>query len=378
MLWLVLALMTAAAVFAVLWPLARSPRGDRGASDAVVYRDQLDEIERDRASGTIGAAEAEAARAEVSRRLLAAADAGTAPAADPTLRLRHRRWAAVFALAFIPLGAICIYLALGSPNQPGQPLAQRFAAAPDANSVAGLIARVESHLERSPDDGRGWEVIAPVYMRLGRFDDAVRAYRSALKLEGETADRQASLGEALAGAGGGVITADAKSAFERALVLDKTNPRAQFYLGLAAEQDGRTGEAVERWQSLIAHAPADAPWVTYVREALARVEPARPPAPPSGTPAVAGPTARDVASAADMSSTEREQMVRGMVERLAARLSADGSDVEGWLRLMRAYMVLGELGKARAAAADARRALATDPGKLRRIEEGAKNIGLDG
>jgi cytochrome c-type biogenesis protein CcmH len=91
-----------------------------------------------------------------------------------------------------------------------------------------------------------------------------------------------------------------------------------------------------------------------------------------------GPTAQDVASAAEMSSTDREQMVRGMVERLAARLSADGSDVEGWLRLMRAYMVLGELGKARAAAADARRALATDPGKLRRIEEGAKNFGLDG
>ena len=378
MLWLVLALMTAAAVFAVLWPLARGQRVDRGASDAVVYRDQLDEIERDRASGTIGAAEAEAARVEVSRRLLAAADAGMPPAADPTLRLRHRRWAAVLALVFIPLGAICIYLVLGSPNLPGQPLARRFAAVPDANSVAGLIARVESHLERSPDDGRGWEVIAPVYMRLGRFDDAVRAYRSALRLEGESADRQASLGEALAGAGGGVITTDARSAFERALVLDKTNPRAQFYLGLAAEQDGRTGEAAERWQGLIAHAPADAPWIAYVREALARVEPSRPPAPGSGTPAGLGPTAQDVASAAEMSSTEREQMVRGMVERLAARLSADGSDVEGWLRLMRAYMVLGEVGKARAAAADARRALATDPGKLRRIEEGAKNFGLDG
>ena len=161
-------------------------------------------------------------------------------------------------------------------------------------------------------------------------------------------------------------------------MLDKTNPRAQFYLGLAAEQDGRTGEAAERWQGLIAHAPADAPWIAYVREALARVEPSRPPASGSGTPAGLGPTAQDVASAAEMSSTEREQMVRGMVERLAARLSADGSDVEGWLRLMRAYMVLGELGKARAAAADARRALATDPGKLRRIEEGAKNFGLDG
>src|SRR5262249_57783537 len=123
----------------------------------------------------------------------------------------------------------------GSPKRPGQPLAQGLGGPADANSIAGLIARVETHLESNPDDGRGWDVIAPVYMRLGRFDDAIRAYRSALKLEGETADRQASLGEALAGAGGGVITVDAKSAFERALELDKTNPRAQFYLGLAAE-----------------------------------------------------------------------------------------------------------------------------------------------
>ena len=378
MLWLVLALMTAAATFAVLWPLARSRRVDGNASDVVIYRDQLHEIERDRASGTIGTAEADAARVEVSRRLLAAADAQAPPAADPALRLRHRRWTAVAAFVVIPLGAICVYLVLGSPNLPGQPLAQRFAAPADANSVAGLIARVETHLERNPDDGRGWDVVAPIYMRLGRFDDAIRAYRSALKLEGETADRQASLGEALAGAAGGVITTDAKGAFERALVLDKSNPRAQFYLGLAAEQDGRASEAVDRWQSLIAHAPADAPWLAYVREALARVEPSRAQTQGSGAPAGSGPSAQDVASAAEMSPSERDQMVRGMVERLAARLSADGSDVEGWLRLMRAYVVLGELGKARAAAADARRALASDPTKLHRIDEGVKNFGLDG
>ncbi|MFZ0115681.1 MAG: c-type cytochrome biogenesis protein CcmI [Xanthobacteraceae bacterium] len=378
MLWLVLALMTAAAMFAVLWPLARSRRVDGDASDVVIYRDQLHEIERDRASGTIGTAEADAARVEVSRRLLAAADAQAPPAADPALRLRHRRWTAVAAFVVIPLGAICVYLVLGSPDLPGQPLAQRFAAPADANSVAGLIARVETHLERNPDDGRGWDVVAPIYMRLGRFDDAIRAYRSALKLEGETADRQASLGEALAGAAGGVITTDAKGAFERALVLDKSNPRAQFYLGLAAEQDGRASEAVDRWQSLIAHAPADAPWLAYVREALARVEPSRAQTQGSGAPAGSGPSAQDVASAAEMPPSERDQMVRGMVERLAARLSADGSDVEGWLRLMRAYVVLGELGKARAAAADARRALASDPTKLHRIDEGVKNFGLDG
>jgi cytochrome c-type biogenesis protein CcmH len=364
--------MTAVAIFAMLWPLARKTATERTAVDAAVYRDQLNEIERDRASGVIGAAEAEAARVEVSRRLIAAVDAKAPPALDPAARLRHRRSAAVVTLVFVPLGAVALYLLLGSPNLPGQPLAQRMAAPSGADSMAGLIARVETHLEQSPDDGRGWEVIAPVYMRLGRFDDAVRAFRSTLRLNGESADRQANLGEALTGAANGVITSDAKGVFERALALDASNPRAQFYLGLAAEQDGRAGDAVERWRKLLAQAPADAPWVAYVRQALARLDPT---AVPSGPP---GPTSQDVASAAEMSASDRDQMVRGMVERLAARLSADGSDVEGWLRLMRAYVVLGDRDKARAAAADARRALARDPDKLRRIDEGAKNFGLDG
>jgi cytochrome c-type biogenesis protein CcmH len=372
MLWPVLVLMTAVAIFAVLWPLARTNAAERTAADTEVYRDQLDEIERDRASGVIGLAEAEAAHVEVSRRLLAAADAKPPPALAAATRLRHRRSAAVITLVFVPLSAIALYLLLGSPNLPGAPLAQRLAAPSGADSMAGLIARVETHLEQNPDDGRGWDVVAPVYMRLGRFDDAVRAFRSSLRLNGESADRQANLGEALTGAANGVITSDAKAAFERALALDASNPRSQFYLGLAAEQDGRTTDAVDRWRKLLAQAPADAPWVVYVRQALARLDPA------AATAASPGPSAQDVASAADMASSDRDQMVRGMVERLAARLSADGTDVEGWLRLMRAYVVLGDRDKARAAAADARRALASDPDKLRRIDEGAKNFGLDG
>jgi cytochrome c-type biogenesis protein CcmH len=122
----------------------------------------------------------------------------------------------------------------------------------------------------------------------------------------------------------------------------------------------------------LAQAPADAPWVVYVRQALARLDPS------AATSVSPDPTTQDVVSAAEMSASDRDQMVRGMVERLASRLSADGSDVEGWLRLMRAYVVLGDRAKAQAAAADARRALASDPDKLRRIDEGAKNFGLDG
>jgi cytochrome c-type biogenesis protein CcmH len=261
-------------------------------------------------------------------------------------------------------------LIVGSPNLPGQPLAGRIAAA-HTNSIASLIARVEAHLAQNPEDGRGWEVIAPVYARMQRFDQAVQARRNALRLLGETAERQSSLGEALVGAADGVVTADAKSAFQRAAVLDAGDVKAQFFLGLAAEQDGKSADAARIWRELLAHAPAGAPWVELVRSSLARVgEPGSAPAP--------GPGADDMAAAARLAPEQRNLMVRGMVERLATRLKQDGSDVDGWLRLVRAYMVLGEQERARAAASDARRALAKEPDKLHRLDDGVKGLGLEG
>src|ERR1051325_9277154 len=217
-LWLVLALMTAAAIFAVLWPLSRrAPL--RSGSDVAVYRDQLDEIERDRAAGLIGEREADAARIEVSRRLLAAAD-NLAPEPAPTGMTARRRAAALAALILLPLGAAGLYLSLGSPQLTGQPLEARREQSPEQSSIMELVARVEAHLEQHPEDGRGWEVIGPVYMRLGRYDDAAEARRNALRLLGPTAGREADLGEALTGAANGVVTAEAKQAFDRAIALD--------------------------------------------------------------------------------------------------------------------------------------------------------------
>lgn len=380
MLWLLLALMTAGAILAVLWPLGRR-RADRpAANELAVYRDQLQEVERDRAAGTIGAAEAEAARVEVSRRLIAAADArqaevisagGEETAKELTARLRRRRLAAVAASIAMPVLAGSLYFVLGSPNMPGQPLAGRLEAAHGGQTIASLVARVEAHLAQNPDDGRGWEVVAPVYMRLQRYDNAVEARRNALRLLGETADRQSSLGEALVGAADGVVTADAKRAFERAVDLNAQDVKARYFLGLAAEQDGQRDEAVRVWRELLAGAPEGAPWVEVVRASLARIgEPSTAPAP--------APNAQDMAAASQLAPEQRDQMIRGMVERLATRLHEDGSDVEGWLRLVRAYMVLGEREHARAAVSDAHRALVNEPDKIRRLDEGIKGLGLEG
>jgi cytochrome c-type biogenesis protein CcmH len=362
-LWFVFALMTAAAAFAVLWPLSRA--GDvQAGSDLAVYRDQLEELDRDRAAGLIGETEAQAARVEISRRLIAAADVAEFAHSLPIgSSLWRRRAITVAAVVALPIVAAALYLTLGSPELPGRPLEARLRTAHEHRSIANLVSQVESHLERDPDDARGYEVLAPVYLRLGRFDDAVNARRKLLALSGENAERQSDLGEALTAAANGIVTADAKTVFDRALVLDPKELKAKFFIGLAAEQDGDRAKAAAIWRDMLKGVPSDAPWLPMVREALARVGVAPPIA------ATPGPSAEDVAAAGNMSEKDRGEMIRGMVARLADRLKENGNDVEGWQRLLRAYMVLGERDKAHAAAADAKRALARDPDKLRRIED---------
>ena len=365
-LWFVFALMTVAAIFAVLWPLSRGASAAVGGSEAAVYKDQLAEIERDVAAGLIGVPEAEAARVEIGRRLLVAADGQRDLPARSNLGLR--RASAVVALVGLPVAAVMFYLALGSPWLGDFPLASRARTADANQPVDDMVAQVVAHLEKNPTDGRGWTVLAPVLARLSRFDDAVVAYRNVITYAGDNAERRADLGEALSLAAGGVVTAEAKAEFERALAQSADEPRSNYYLGLAAEQDGRQADAAAIWRALLAKAPSDAPWRPLVQAALTRVGGVS--APPLSNEAMA--------VAKDMSDPDRSEMIRGMVDRLATRLKQNGDDVEGWLRLMRAYMVMGERGKAASALGDARQAVAADAERLRQLNEGAKNLGLDG
>ena len=196
-LWLIFAAMTAAAVFAVVWPLGRKPSLG-GGSDRLVYQDQLAEIDRDRAAGLIGQAEAESARIEISRRLLAAADAEAPAAATPaSSALWRRRVAALAAIVVVPAVALGFYLRLGSPDVPDQSAFARVNSVPGHQSIEGLVSQVEAHLASNPNDGAGWEVLAPVYLRMGRPDDAVAAWRKAIVLNGDSPARESALGEAL-------------------------------------------------------------------------------------------------------------------------------------------------------------------------------------
>jgi cytochrome c-type biogenesis protein CcmH len=367
LLWIAMAILTAAASLTVLMPLYRARRTAASAPELAIYRDQLRELDREVGDGLVPAGEANAARTEISRRLLRAADSATG--VDPKSNTL-RRLAAIVAIVAIPLGAIGLYLVLGSPTLPDQPLAARLAAPPDTQDVPALVARVESHLAKNPDDGRGWELLGPVYLRLGRNDDAAKAFANTIRTLGSTSEREANLGEAIVRANDGTVTGDARKAFERAGVLDPKSVRPRFYLALALGQDGRKEEAVAAWKALLAEAPAGgAAWADVARSALAELEA------PAGAP-TPGPTADDVRAASDMSAEDRQAMIAGMVETLSERLKSDPGDADGWARLVRSYMVLGDKPKAEEALARARLALAQDPAKLSIVESEAKEKGL--
>jgi cytochrome c-type biogenesis protein CcmH len=365
-LWFILALMTAAAIFAVLWPLGRSTKAS-GGSEVAVYKDQLDEVTRDAQTGLIGRVEAEAARVEISRRLLAAAasEDGQASSVSPVFR----RATSILALLGVPLLAVGFYLTLGSPWLPDFPLAARTQpSSPESASVERLIEQVQTILEKNPSDGRGWSVLAPVLLKVGRYDEAVQAYRKVLAYKGESASGHSDLGEAIATAANGVITADAKAEFDRALVLDPQNVKARYFTGLAAEQDGQAAKAADIWRAMLAQGPKDAPWRNLVQQSLSRA---------SG---VNAPQLSDdqMSVANGMDDAGRSAMIQGMVARLAERLKTNKDDVDGWLRLVRAYMVLGDKDKARAARDDAQQALAGNSDRLRQLNDGLKGLGFDG
>ncbi|MBO6538962.1 MAG: c-type cytochrome biogenesis protein CcmI [Rhizobiaceae bacterium] len=339
--WIVAALMTAAACFAVIWPFLRPSDDAEAGHDVEVYRDQLAEVDRDLTRGAISPAEAEEAKAEIGRRILRAAESESAAASRAEGRLT--RVAATLAILFVPVMGLGGYLYLGSPAVPDQALAARLATNPSENSIDELIARAERHLFENPQDGRGWDVLAPIYLRVGRAEDAVIAFRNTIRLNGTNAAREAGLGDALFRVAGSVVTAEAREAFERAMELDRSDPRARFFLALALAQQGDTERAANRWRAMYEELPEDSPWRGTIVQALARVQ-----EDPSQQQA-RGPSAQDVEAAAELSQEDRAAMIGGMVAQLDERLRDNPHDAAGWQRLIRSYSVLGRADDARAA-----------------------------
>lgn len=341
MFWFIALSIAVLAALLISVPLLKRAKAGPGvfSNDAEVYRDQLSEVDRDAQSGLIGESEARQARAEIARRLIAVSEhEGEEKAAN-----LERPAALVMALLLclvLPAGALAVYDRMGHPGEPDQPLAERMASLePDINI---LIAKAEQHLAENPADGRGWEVLAPIYMQVMRADDAANAYRNTIKYLGESAKRYGALGEALAAGAQGQVTKDARAAFEKALVLDPSDPRARFYVAVADAQGGQLDRALGEFNALAKDSPQDAPWQGVLAAQIAQITAAK----QEQAKAPGNPDAADIAAASQLNDEDRTQMIRTMVETLDERLKTDPKNFEGWMRLIRSYAVLGEPDKA--------------------------------
>jgi len=381
--WVIAAVMTAVTTLALLRPVvrARSEASDAPElHDIEVYRDQLSEVDRDLAEGLVDPVQAEVAKTEISRRLLGAAR--KSEAANPEGRVASnrglRRAAVVLMALFMPIAALTAYLELGRPGLPQLPLSARLQADPQAGDVAMLISKAEQHLAENPDDGRGWDVLGPIYLRTGRYEDAATAYRKAISILGPSPARLSSLGEALYSASGGIVTEEANLAFQTARELDSTDPKPQFFLAVALAQSGKTSEARAAFSSMLETAPDGAPWIPAVQRQLAALQPESGAGPLSGAgaPAPGNPTAADIAAAQNMSPEDRQAMVASMIESLEAKLVDNPDNIAGWLRLVRSHVVTGDRDKAQAALDRAFAVFATASSERQQLSALAREFGL--
>ena len=364
--WFIFAVLTAIAAITVLAPYARERRklvkagtasdsSDFGGSDTEVYKDQLGEIDRDLARGVINEAEAEAARLEVSRRLLRAADAAeapseaapdetqsaqTAPDSDPKPKPLHPwrgRVVLATAFVFVPLVAVATYLAYGAPGLGDRPLAARLATSVENQDVAILVARVENALAEDPDDARGWAILAPVYARQGRFADARNAYRQLIRIQGGSPTLFSDLGELIVVENQGLVTVDATASFDDALAMNPAFPKARYYRALGLVQEGQTEVAREALIALREEGGPSAPWTESVDRLLANMESAA-----LGSDATRAPVIdpNDAAAIAALPEVDRRRAIEGMVDGLAARLESAPYDLAGWSQLVRSYVTL--------------------------------------
>jgi cytochrome c-type biogenesis protein CcmH len=373
--WLAAILLTAVAVLSVLVPFLRKGQAPTSpaANDLEVYRDQLTELDRDAERGLIGTAESEEARAEIGRRILKAAEEADRLGRDKP-GFRASRAVAFAAVLSVPLVSWGMYSLIGSPDIPSQPLSARLSNDPAKAPLDELVARAEAHLAASPDDGRGWDVLAPVYFRMGRYADSVNAYRRAITLLGANADREAGLGEAITGDAGGMITGEARTAFEQALKLEPTHPKAAFFLASALAQQGRIEEAKSAWTAMRQGLPADSLWLGAIDQALAEAD--RQTAAADATGSQDGPSQADIDAASQMSTEDRNAMIASMVARLDERLKQNPRDAEGWRRLIRSYVVLGKTDEAHDALSRGIAALGATSPEAATLQELASSLGL--
>lgn len=337
-------LLSAIAIVLLALPfLRRRATPDRDGFDLAVYRDQLAELERDLERGVIDTEAARAARIEIERRILAVAGEAlpeTSPQ-TPTQGQPSAWWAAGLVVV-VPLAAGLLYIERGQPELRDLPLAAR--SVPEQNfserdTLLANIEQLEQHLATTPDNGAIWGVLGRNRLQAGLYQEAAEAFQKASDLSDDNPTARSELAEAMVYAAGGQVTPASLEHFRAALETAPNEPRARYYLGLALAQEGEADAAIEGWTQLLEISPSDAPWRPQIVEAIQNVLQSE------GRPAddvAASLTQGTAPGQATAASGGQDEMIRGMVEGLAARLENEPDDIEGWLMLGRSRLVLDE------------------------------------
>ncbi|PSL21701.1 c-type cytochrome biogenesis protein CcmI [Shimia abyssi] len=373
--------------------------------DLRVYRDQLKEVEKDLARGVIDGADAERIRAEVSRRILAA-DAQLQAEKSGERAGKHATAPLVISLGVVLVGAsLLAYWQLGTPGYGDQPLELRMAEAsermasrisqaeaearvpptpspePEAQ-FAALMERLRAAVAENPDDLQGQELLARNEASLNNLKAAYEAQRNVIRLKGDQASSSdySILANMMIAATEGYISPEAEASLRRSLEINPGNNLAKYYWGLMFLQNDRPDLTFRLWDQVLLQSPPDAPWVPAIRARItdlawyAGVEYTLP-APPHSD-GLSGPTAEDIEAVRDMTDADRADMIRGMVSNLSERLATEGGTPQEWARLIGAYGVLEETGRAQAIFEEAQEVFGTDPQAMQIIREGARRAGI--
>jgi len=388
-LWIILTVMIALAAVGLTIPLVRRYEQRPQARTVDILKGQLGEVDAQVAANLIDPAEAEALRSEIKRRILVEdRDAGAAARPFPQTAMP---WVALGLVAVVTLCATALYAMMGHPELTSS-AATPVASAPEAQSasadpknhpmgeVASMISSLEAKLQQNPGDAQGWQMLAWSYMRTGRPADAAKAYAKAVAIEPTNVEYLSAQGEAMVQSEG-KVSDEAAGIFRRALKGDPADPRARYFLAIHRDQTGDHKGAMDDFVALLKSAPPDAPWASQVRtyvEDLAKEQHVDltgklPPA-----PAAPGPSSAQVAAAGKMSDADRQAMIHSMVNKLAGELKANPKDTGGWVRLMRARMVLGENQQAAQDYKSAHAAFNGDAAAQAALQEAAKSLGVPG
>jgi cytochrome c-type biogenesis protein CcmH len=400
-LWLVTTVMIAVAASALTIPLVRRHDSRARIGTVDVLKGQLADIDAQAASGGTRAEEADSLRTEIKRRLLVEArQEESAP--RRTVPNTVLPWLALGVASVIAIGATGLYAIFGNPNLPSavpEPVGDEMQAATAANPHAGadtstLIGQLEAKMRAHPGDPEGWRMLGWSYMQTGRPADAATAYARAAALDTKNAEYLSAEGEALTQAAGGQVTPAALNAFRRAVAVDAGDPRARYFLAAFKDEQGDHAGAIADWIALLKSAPVNAPWVAQVRGVIERnarennidisgklpapTQPAPISSSPGANAGAPGPAPDQVAAASRMPDSNREAMIRGMVDRLAAELKENPRNEEGWVRLMRARMVLGDATAAAATYRDAQKIFAGRPAETAALHAAARDLRIPG